>query len=360
MTPTNAPTSTPRLTNPNGSMQIKIDQEIVGGDAVWAKCEVMCRNSPTPNADDPFVAQMYTKPGGADWLIDQFRTAADGPADWYHPNPQFTYSAPLWIDLLRNGEVFSFYYSENGTVWTDAIDINTSTNAFTGNDNGTSFGGAAAFGSTVTAGIAVTAHNNAETTTATISGLTVYFVRSISDIGASVPLQNCTNYAGCEASFSFQSTNNGSPPQTCAAATLYQWYKNGKAVAGATGTDFTFPIDPGDPTANGAKVYCQVTIAPPYNGTVKGMYSTTNTLTVLPGVTSYANALKLEYGPTQPSPNLRATASDCPHGAPSNSLLTIPPWVRSTTRPATAAGSSRLQRTNMCSSSPAAISRTSS
>jgi hypothetical protein len=285
------------LTESQWSMQIKINSDLQNGD-VWAKCEVMCRNDATPAANDAFVAMMYTKPSTENWLIDQFRTVAGGNADWYHPNPQVTYKAPLWIDLLRNGEVFSFFYSFDNVSWIDALDIDTSTNAFTGNDNGTSFGPTEAFGATVTAGVAVTCHygsGDTPTTSINISQPQVYYVHPISAIGTWVPLKNCTNYAGCEANFSFMSTNNGSPPQTYANATLYQWYKNGTAIAGATGTDLNFLIDPNDPAANGSKVYCQVTIAPPYNGTIKGMYSTTNTLTVLPGVAYYTNGVKLEY-----------------------------------------------------------------
>ncbi len=284
------------LTESEWSMQIKIDSDIVGGDATWAKCEVMCRESnPTagPAANDPFVAQMYTKPGGANWLIDQFRTAVGGNADWYHTN-QPAYSPPVWIDLFRNGSLFSFYYSEDNVHWTDAIEIDTSTNAFTGNDGGTSFG--TAWPLSVTAGIAVTSHDNSTSCHVEVSGLAVYFPQVPSVFYTSVPLKDFANYAGCEAAFSFATTNNGSPPQTYANATAYQWYKNGTALPGATGTDLTWLIDPSNPAENGAKIYCTAKIIPPYNTVLKSTYySTTNTLTVLPGAVYYTNGVKLEF-----------------------------------------------------------------
>ncbi len=296
------------LTESEWLMQIKIDSDIVGGDATWAKCEVMCRGSDPsagPAANDPFVAQMYTKPGGANWLIDQFRTAVGGDADWYHTN-QPAYSPPVWIDLFRNGSLFSFYYSEDNVHWTDAIEIDTSTNAFTGNDNGTSFG--TAWPLSVTAGIAVTAHNNAESASVTVSGLAVYFPQVPSTFYTSVPLKDFANYAGCEATFTFATTNNGSPPQTYSGATAYQWYKNGTAVPGATGTSLTWLIDPSNVTAeNGAEVYCGVTLRPPWNANFKStLYSTTNTLTVLSPTAYYTNGVKLEYFANAVRPDVEA------------------------------------------------------
>jgi hypothetical protein len=280
------------------SMQIKIDGDIQGGDPTWAKCEVMCRNSTTPAAGDAFVAMMYTKPNspGADWLIDQFRTAPNGDADWIHPNGQnVTYQPPVYTDLFRNGNVFSFYYSFDGVTWTDAIDIDTSTNAFTGADNGTSFGPSDAFGSTVCAGVAVTCHystGDPATASVTISGLSVTFLTDPTVLGAKVEPQPWTNYAASQGVYSFVTTNNGAPPQTFGNIATYQWYRNGKAVAGATGTGWNFQIDAAD---NGAKIYCVATIPSPYNTSVTNTYSTTNTLTVLPNIVYYTNGLKLEY-----------------------------------------------------------------
>ena len=163
-------------------MQIKMDSDILGGDGTWAKCEVMCRESAStgPAAGDPFIALMYTKPSGADRLIDQFRTVAGRGADWYKTKWP-SYSPPIWLDLFRNGCVFSLYCSEDGNNWTDIIDIDTSTNAFTGTDNGTSFG--TAWPLSVTAGIAVTAHNNAESASVTISDLQVNLAPVLPVIG---------------------------------------------------------------------------------------------------------------------------------------------------------------------------------
>jgi len=154
------------------SLQFKIDADIAGGDPTWAKCEVMCRKSnPTagPAAGDAFIAMMYTKPGGADWLADQFRTVAGGPADWINPT-QPAYKPPTWLKLARNGSVFSCEYSLDGSTWTDYIDLDTSKTTPVGS-GGTKFG--TPWPDTVTAGIAVTAHNNAESASVNLSGLWV-------------------------------------------------------------------------------------------------------------------------------------------------------------------------------------------
>ena len=229
----------------------KVDADIVGGDPTWAKCELMVRESSIsagPQQSDAYIAMMYTKPDGADWLADQYRSVAGGLADWYHPT-QPAYQPLVWMGIVRDESVFSLYYSLDGTNWTDYLDIDTSTNAFVGNDWGTSFG--TAWPQTVAVGIAVTSHDNTPTNSATakVSDLQVTFpgVTPPTATGASVEPENVTNYAGCEATFTFVATNNAviaaadgflaSPPLE-----TYQWYMNGSPIAGATGS-FLYPPD---------------------------------------------------------------------------------------------------------------------
>ena len=291
------------------AMQFKVDSDLTGGDAAWAECACMVRASDPvlgPQPGDAFISIIYTKPStdtnagtvGANYLGEQFRSVAYMPADRIISAP-FAYRAPVWLKLERNAGVFSCLYSLNGTNWTDYIDLDTSKDSQVG-AGGTTFG--TPFPLTVTVGIAVSSHDNTATDSASVqvSNLQQNFPSFTppTAFGASVQNQNWTNYPGCEASFSFVVTNNGPTPHVpflTANIVGYQWFKNGAALPGATGTNLTWLIDPSNPAEKGAQVYCQATVPPPWRTSVRSLKSTTNTLTVLRGGLYYTNGVKLEY-----------------------------------------------------------------
>ncbi len=297
-------------TSSQWALGIKVDADISGGTSTtWAKCEVMCRESDPvlgPQSSDPFIAALYTRPtsnNGVGYLNLQFRSNRSEEADEYTGGKAVTggnYTPPVWIQLVRNGNVFSCEYSYDGSTWVDEVDVDTST-AFEGNDDPNEATFAAPFPNTVTVGIAVTSHDNTASDTASVPVTfvtnTVPAFTAPTALVTTVPNKNCTNYAGCEASFSFQATNNATPyiPFLMGNLISYQWYRNGAAVAGATGTSLTWLIDPSDATQNGTQTYCLATLAAPWNATVKSVYSTTNSLTVMPGVVYHTNGVKLEY-----------------------------------------------------------------
>jgi regulation of enolase protein 1 (concanavalin A-like superfamily) len=284
--------------------QVKVDAEIEGGTNLsgWAKCELMVRASSAtlgPQAPDAYISMMFTDNtnGGVGWLCDQFRSKAGGQADWIAPT-QPSYTLPVWLKLARNGSVFSCESSEDGKTWTDYIDLDTAGTNQVGQDNKTTFG--VPFPDIVTVGIACTDGNDGQVDTNYVSNIKFTFpnITLATRMAALVQNRNWTNYAGCEACFSFAATNNTTPyyPYLMGNSYSYQWYKNGTAMPGATGTDFTWLIDPSDASENGAKVFCAVDLVPPWNGgDTATFYSTTNTLTVLLPTAYYTNGLKLEY-----------------------------------------------------------------
>jgi hypothetical protein len=294
------------------AMAIKVDSEMTGGTgSTWSKCEVMCREaSPTlgPQDNDPFIAMMYTRSTtaptpGVGYLALQFRANPSEEADETDSSPNVTggaYTPPVWIQLARNANVFTCSYSYDGNTWVTTDTVDTSTK-YEGDDDPTQASFSAPFPDIVTVGIAVTSHDNTASDSAsaqvTIVTNTLPPFTPATVLAASVQNKNCTNYAGAEASFTFVATNNATPfiPFLMGNLLSYQWYKNGNAVAGATGTSLTWLIDPSDSTQNGTETYCEVTVAAPWNVNVQKVYSTTNSLTVLPGIAYYTNGVKIEY-----------------------------------------------------------------
>ena len=127
----------------------------------------------------------------------------------------------------------------------------------------------------VAVGVAVTAHDNgnADGGYAVISDLTATFppITAPTTLTATSQPGNVTNYAGSEASFRFVYNNNSVPNVLIWPANITnQWYKNGVAIAGATGSAYTFLLTPGD---DGAQISAKATILPPYNTTIQGLTS---------------------------------------------------------------------------------------
>jgi hypothetical protein len=274
------------------------------GPDYWSKCMLMVRASDPkagPQAGDPFISMMACQidymgnlvtgevGGGArNCLVEQFRTAANGNADWKQVGTDpFAIYPGSWLKIHRAGSVFTLYYAKTlgtPTTWTQYVSIDTSQSTFVGQDNGTTFG--TPFPDIVSVGVMVTAHNNADTTggIATIGNLSATFpaVQAPTVLGATVQVQSVTGAVGNEAYFSFATTNNAVPSGlvTWPGAITYQWYKNGSLVAGATSTDYSFQIAASD--AN-VPVYCQATVLPPYNTTIHTFNSAIGTVTLTPG-----------------------------------------------------------------------------
>ena len=260
------------------------------GPDTWSKVELMIDDANPltgPQGSDAFISVMGTQPssvtppdgGNGDNVfgVDQFRTSSSGSADWAQvgssPTPQYPNA---WMKVHRNGSIFQLYYSFNGTTWTNYINIDTSSSASLGGGSTTTFG--TAWPNLVAVGIAVTAHNDSSSTLgdATIANLSATFpaVTAPTVLNATVQVTNTSTYVGCDASFSFATTNNSNPNIVLP---NYQWYKNSVALPGATGTSLTWLATAAD---NGAKVYCTATVPSPYNTSVTSVTSATGTVTV--------------------------------------------------------------------------------
>ncbi len=262
------------------TVQVK---NFVGVDGTWSKIELMVDWADPkvgPQGSDAFIAAMNTLPtGDNEFGVDQFRTVSGGSADWKQvgnsPRPVYP---NVWMRIHRAGSTFSVLYSFDGSSWTNYLSIDTSTTAVTGG-GGTTFG--TAWPDLVCVGVAVTGHNDvAQLADATVANLSATFpaITAPTVVNATVQVSNTTAVAGSEASFAFATTNNSNPNIVLP---NYQWYKNGIALPGATGTSLTWLATPAD---NGAQVYCKATIPAPYNTTISSYSSTTGTLAVTSSV----------------------------------------------------------------------------
>lgn len=119
----------------NGDCTITARCTAQGNTDVWAKAGVMIRETTAAGSTMAFAA--ITPGNGA---IFQWRTATGGGAAW--PGSGYTGGVPIWIRAKRVGTTFTGYYSTNGSTW---------------NGSGTV---TITMATSVTAGLAVTAHNN--------------------------------------------------------------------------------------------------------------------------------------------------------------------------------------------------------
>ncbi len=169
----------------------------------WAKAGLMIRDDLSQNAKNAFVA--ITSQNGA---LFSFRTNAGAASS----STAGSGAAPYWIKLTRNGNLFSGYSSTDGISWNQigSISLAMSANAF--------------------AGLAVTAHNNTLTNTATFGGLSMVFQSPTPPAGVGIASDETqitlhwTALSGATGYTVWRSTANGGPYSALAsvpAATNY-------------------------------------------------------------------------------------------------------------------------------------------
>ena len=132
----------------------------------WAKGGVMLRESLA--AGSKYSFSLIAATNGSD---HQYRAATDGGAAGSGGSGV---GAPYWVRVVRAGNNFSAYVSPNGTAWTLL-----STQAIT-------------MGTTIYAGLAVTAHNNAAVCEAVFDNVT--FTTSAPTVTLTSPAANATFY----------------------------------------------------------------------------------------------------------------------------------------------------------------------
>ena len=115
----------------------------------WAKAGVMIRDGSGTGAVNAFVA---VTPGNGSTF--QWRATASG-ASTFTAGPALNPAPNNWVRLTRSGSLFTAYVSANGTTWTQ---VGTAT---------------LTMGSSVSASLAVTSHNNSALGTATFDNVSV-------------------------------------------------------------------------------------------------------------------------------------------------------------------------------------------
>lgn len=227
------------------------------GDGGWSKVELMARQEETdgagPQGNDPMIANMTTRsnsdtansaPAGVNYLGPQWRVNRGGNADWRTPSPVVNPSIPNnWVRLERVGTAFYMYYSTDGKTWSvyqpySPQGFNTAGMFPAGADNATAFPGSNAAGGTDTApwpntiflGIAVTAHNDGDISTAVISNFKPYTPVPIAI--TQQPAASLSVMASQPLTLSVAAT--GDPVH-------YQWMKDGTSV-GTNGVSATYTI----------------------------------------------------------------------------------------------------------------------
>ena len=259
-------------------------QDLQGPDN-WTKCELMVRRpsvASPPAADDQHISNMTTRSGGQNQVGPQYRGArAGGSGDNGGQKAESPTYPNTWLRVVRQGSVFSMSYSTDGVNWTSFFSQDTATTA-----NG--FDGTA-WEDPINVGIAVTAHNDGNTTgaKALISDLTVTPLVLPTVVGISTQPVNAIAHLGGEASFHCAATNNYVPAGFW--GMQYKWLRNGSPIANSQGPDLTFLTTAAD---NGAQFSC---VATPAGLASPSVTSAAATLTLDNTVAFYTNGLKREF-----------------------------------------------------------------
>ncbi|HUB26698.1 MAG TPA: family 16 glycosylhydrolase [Tepidisphaeraceae bacterium] len=123
----------------------------IGNSNAWAKAGVMFRNDTTAGSE--YATIDVTPTSGVTF---QWRSTTGGNVTSADAVTVGGVSTPYWVELSRTGNVFSAYYSPNGSSWTQIGSPET-----------------IAMNSTVLAGLAVTSHDNATLTQANFANVAV-------------------------------------------------------------------------------------------------------------------------------------------------------------------------------------------
>ncbi len=210
------------------------------GDGGWSKIELMARRedpaSPGvgPQAGDPHISNMTTRPtsdtansapAGVNYRGPQWRANRGGNSSWTAPNPAYPPNMPdNWLRLERVGSVFYMYTSNDGTTWNmynpySPQGWDTAGSWPAGTDSASESVFTEAWPQTIFLGIAVTAHNDADVTTAVVSHFGPYV--GTPPAITKQPAATVKVNANTKLELSVEAT--GDPLH-------FQWLKDGKAV----------------------------------------------------------------------------------------------------------------------------------
>lgn len=241
-------------------------ESLVGnsGDGGWSKVELMARlEDPDlasgPQGNDPHISNMVNRPSsdtangapagvnnrGPQWRAhratdinpDPNGVAYNGASSWTAPNPAYPPQPPdQWVRLERVGSVFYMYTSNDGTTWNMYNPYNpqgwdTAGSWPAGADSADQSIFTNAWPSKVFLGIAVTAHNNGDVSTAVVSGFKPWTPVPIAI--TTQPPATVSISANSKLELSVAAT--GDPVH-------YQWRKDGTAIPRAVGPTYSVTL----------------------------------------------------------------------------------------------------------------------
>ncbi len=99
----------------NFSVSVRVDEPAGGWPHSWSKAGIMVRQDLSPGSKDVYL--VATRDNGAAF---QWRDIPDFEASWTgvsEPSNPLTY--PIWLKIVREGNQFTGWYSQDGTSWTN-------------------------------------------------------------------------------------------------------------------------------------------------------------------------------------------------------------------------------------------------
>jgi hypothetical protein len=123
----------------------------------WSKAGIMARQSIEANSQNTFIN--VTPDHGVKMIHRDAPGAATGPSPWVK-----NFEAPIWIKLVRKGDEFSSFWSEDGVKW-DPADVESA-------EGPTPSVATIVMTDPILVGIAVTSHDSGLMTTAVVDKIT--------------------------------------------------------------------------------------------------------------------------------------------------------------------------------------------
>lgn len=213
-----------------------------------AKAGIMIRQSLDANAKNAFLCVTPTTTNG---IRFQNRTSAGGATATSHTRTGTSSSIPRWLRLVRSGDTFTASRSSNGTSWTT---MGSATVSMTG---------------TVYVGLALASHNNAQTTSATFSNLTLTLATPAVPAGLAVTTANSQtvlawNASSDATSYSVKrSSTSGGPYTAIASGITAASFADATVTAGNTYFYVVSASNATGESGNSAEAGAMPTISPP-------------------------------------------------------------------------------------------------
>lgn len=215
---------------------------------VWAKAGVMIRQSLDANSKNVFLGVTPTTTNG---IRFQNRASTGGATVTSHSRTGSSSSIPRWLRIVRSGDTFTASRSSNGSNWTTMGSVTVS---MTG---------------TVYIGLATTSHENALTTSAAFTNVTLSLATPAIPSGLAANTANSQTNLSWNASagtLSYnlkRSSNSGGPYTTIVSGITGTSHTDTGTVAGNTYYYVVSAVNASGESANSAEVGAMPVVSPP-------------------------------------------------------------------------------------------------